>query len=104
MIQGLKVVDEFFPFELGSADMVLGVTWLRRLGDVRADWSRFIMKFKAGNMWVSWMGDPSLCYTQVSLRLMARSLGPHQVGILLEVCEVVGNDNEGVAEAIPKEQ
>lgn len=39
MIQDYKVVEDFYPFELGSANVALGVTWLRRLGEVRADWS-----------------------------------------------------------------
>lgn len=34
VIQGFKVVEDFFPFEFGSVDVVLGVTWLRRLGEV----------------------------------------------------------------------
>lgn len=51
---------------------------------------------------MSWSRDPSLCYTPASLRSMARSLGPHKVGVLLEVCEVVGGGKEGATEVIPE--
>ncbi|KAL5563463.1 hypothetical protein UlMin_033210 [Ulmus minor] len=61
LIQGCEVVDDFFPFELGSADMVLGVTWLRTLGMVHADWEQFSMSFWMNGAWVSLKGDPDLC-------------------------------------------
>lgn len=44
-LQGHWVVKDFFPFELGSADLVLGILWLRTLGEVRADWAKFTMRF-----------------------------------------------------------
>ena len=61
LIQGCEVVDDFFPFELGSADLVLGVTWLRTLGMVHADWEQFSMSFWMNGAWVSLKGDPDLC-------------------------------------------
>ena len=39
------IATKFFPFELGSVAMVLEVTWLHTLGEVRADWNRFTMCF-----------------------------------------------------------
>ncbi|XP_024030288.1 uncharacterized protein LOC112094195 [Morus notabilis] len=51
MIQGRKVVENFFSFDLGNMDLVLGVTWLRTLGEVRADWTRFTLKFREGGQW-----------------------------------------------------
>ena len=44
-IQECDIMDDFFSFELGSVDLVLGVTWLQTLGEVRSDWSRFTMSF-----------------------------------------------------------
>ena len=61
LIQGCEVIDDFFPFELGSADLVLGVTWLRTLGMVHADWEQFSMSFWMNGAWVSLKGDPDLC-------------------------------------------
>lgn len=37
-IQGYKDAADFVPFELGCAEVVLGVSWLQTLGEVRADW------------------------------------------------------------------
>lgn len=33
LVRGQWVDEDFFPFELGSADLVLGVTWLKTLGE-----------------------------------------------------------------------
>ncbi|XP_024027186.1 uncharacterized protein K02A2.6-like [Morus notabilis] len=84
-IQGHELVENFFPFELGSADVILGVTWLGTLGEVRANWSEFTMKFKKGRDWVHWKGDPALCVTPVSFRSLTRSFHSTGVGLLLEL-------------------
>ncbi|XP_024024262.1 uncharacterized protein LOC112092399 [Morus notabilis] len=84
-IQGHELVENFFPFELGSADVILGVTWLGTLGEVRANWSEFTMKFKQGSDWIHWKGDPALCVTPVSFRSLTRSFQSTGEGLLLEL-------------------
>lgn len=73
LIQGHRVIENFFPFELVNVDLVLGVTWLKTLGEVRADWTQFTLKFLAGNQWVCLQGDTALCCTKVSVRSIFRS-------------------------------
>ncbi|GKC38897.1 putative mitochondrial protein [Tanacetum coccineum] len=33
-LSGLQIIEDFFPFELGSADVILGIKWLQTLGDM----------------------------------------------------------------------
>ncbi|XP_024022722.1 uncharacterized protein LOC112091991 [Morus notabilis] len=45
-IQGYRVTEDFVPFELGCTEVVLGVSWLRMLGEVSVNWQKFMTKFK----------------------------------------------------------
>lgn len=83
-VQGFWVVEDFFPFELGNADLVLGISWLRTLGEVRADWAKFTMRFQKGAEWICWTRDPSLSYSLVSLRSLSRIWNHTRIGVLLE--------------------
>ncbi|TXG48196.1 hypothetical protein EZV62_027490 [Acer yangbiense] len=84
-LQGHMVVDDFFPFELGSVDVVLGITWLRTLGVVQADWSAFTMRFKVGDSWVFLASDPSLCHSPITFKALARSFQIEKYGVMLEL-------------------
>lgn len=35
--QGIKVVQDLFPFKLGGVDVILGVHWLSQLGEVKSN-------------------------------------------------------------------
>lgn len=37
-IQGMRVIQSFHIFDLGGADMVLGIEWLKSLGEVKVNW------------------------------------------------------------------
>lgn len=37
MLEGLEVKDKFYLFELEGADVILGVTWLASLGEIKVD-------------------------------------------------------------------
>lgn len=87
-VQGVKITQDFFPFDLGGADVVLGVTWLSSLGDVCANWKNLTMKFELGGRRVSLQGDPSLVKTVVSLKAMLRSLYTTRASYLVEFCSI----------------
>lgn len=78
----------FFRLNLGSADLVLGVTWLKTLGEARVDWAKFTMKFQRDGEWISWTGDPSLSRSSISLLSLTRSWSPWEIGVLLELCSM----------------
>ncbi|GJX59436.1 ty3-gypsy retrotransposon protein [Tanacetum coccineum] len=42
---GLKVVQDFYPFSIGGADLVLGIQWLATLNTVQANWKEMFMIF-----------------------------------------------------------
>ncbi|KZV25380.1 hypothetical protein F511_07264 [Dorcoceras hygrometricum] len=59
-------------FELGSVDVILGVDWLRTLGEVLLDWNKLRMCFNAGDRMVELKGDPTLQRSLVSLRSICK--------------------------------
>ena len=71
-MQGLTVVEDFLPLELGNTDVILGMPWLGTLGDVKVNWKMLTMKIKMGKAVIVLKGDPSLSRIEVSLKAMAR--------------------------------
>nr|GMC73877.1 peroxidase 64 [Ipomoea batatas] len=55
-----------FVFPLGGVDVILGVTWLEKLGDVKANWAIMIMDFKVANQCVHLVGN-SLSLTRLQI-------------------------------------
>ncbi|KZV51588.1 hypothetical protein F511_10541 [Dorcoceras hygrometricum] len=55
-------------FELGGVDVIMGVDWLRTLGEVLLDWSRLKMCFTEKGQRVELNGDATLQRSMLSLR------------------------------------
>lgn len=45
-IQGVKILEEFLVFDLGSIDVVLGFSWLATLGETRTNWGLLGLSWK----------------------------------------------------------
>ncbi|KAJ9546301.1 hypothetical protein OSB04_018844 [Centaurea solstitialis] len=45
----LQVVEDFYPLELGGSDVILGIKWLRTLGDMIVNWRELRMVFWDGH-------------------------------------------------------
>nr|GEV13730.1 retrovirus-related Pol polyprotein from transposon opus [Tanacetum cinerariifolium] len=45
-VNELKINQDFHPFSLGGADLVLGIQWLATLNTVQANWKEMFMVFK----------------------------------------------------------
>lgn len=45
-INDIKVVQDFYPFSIGGADLVLSIQWLEILNTVQANWKQMFMIFK----------------------------------------------------------
>lgn len=37
-LQNVTVIDDFLPLELGILDIILGMQWLRKLGEMQVKW------------------------------------------------------------------
>ncbi|PNY17867.1 hypothetical protein L195_g014621, partial [Trifolium pratense] len=56
MVDGLKVVVDVQLFELGCVDVILGIEWLRTLGDMIVNWKSHTMSFWFNKKWVTMKG------------------------------------------------
>lgn len=41
-IQGIEIIQNFLLFQLGGVDLILGVDWLGRLGEVKINWGSLL--------------------------------------------------------------
>ncbi|WVY89838.1 hypothetical protein V8G54_035352 [Vigna mungo] len=57
---GNEVVEQFYLFELGGVEVILGIEWLRKLGKVMMDWGKLTMVYQQGEKKVIVRGDPRL--------------------------------------------
>ncbi|WJX10635.1 hypothetical protein P8452_01329 [Trifolium repens] len=55
-VEGLCVVVDAQMFELGGMDVVLGIEWLRTLGDMIINWKKQTMSFWYQKQWVTLQG------------------------------------------------
>ncbi|MCH86117.1 hypothetical protein A2U01_0006971, partial [Trifolium medium] len=55
-MEGMKVVVDVQLFELGCVDVVLGIEWLRTLGDMIVNWKKHTMSFWYNKQWVTMRG------------------------------------------------
>ncbi|XP_024018362.1 uncharacterized protein LOC112090683 [Morus notabilis] len=81
----------------GCAEVVLGISWLRTLGEVRANWREFTLKFRASEGWICLKGDPTLRWEPVSFRALTRKCQGEVSGALLEICVLEGEEGGGQA-------
>lgn len=47
--EGLEVRENFYLFGLGGVDLILGITWLAFLREVRTNWMSLTMSFGKGD-------------------------------------------------------
>ncbi|CAH1413852.1 unnamed protein product [Lactuca virosa] len=56
----VQVVEDFLPFDVGGFDIILGIHWLRTLGDMIVNWKELRMQFWDGGRLVTITGDLTL--------------------------------------------
>ncbi|KZV56971.1 peroxidase 64 [Dorcoceras hygrometricum] len=61
-----------YVFQLGGVDLILGVDWLRTLGDVVTNWDLMRMSFTVGQGSVTLAGDPGLSRAVCSLKSLSK--------------------------------
>lgn len=76
--------SDFYPLELGSIDLILGIKWLRTLGDTLVNWRELTMSFVAEEKKVTLKGEPGLTRAETSLQALVRDLPGVTEGYLVE--------------------
>ncbi|XP_073151826.1 uncharacterized protein [Henckelia pumila] len=76
------VTIEGYLFDLGGIDLILGVDWLRTLGDIMLNWQKMQMQFSWEGRTVVLHGDPTLNRSVVSLKSIVKF-------VALEFCGAV---------------
>jgi hypothetical protein len=84
-LQGIEVIEEFLPLQLGSSDVILGIQWLSTLGLTHINWKDQTLRFRAGEKQVVLQGDPKLTKSQISLKVMVRHLKKSKEGFWVEL-------------------
>ncbi|XP_052728288.1 uncharacterized protein LOC108338275 [Vigna angularis] len=57
---GVAIGEKFYLFDLGGVDMILGVEWLAKLGEITLNWRESTMAFDHAGKRVVVKGDPKL--------------------------------------------
>lgn len=60
VIQGHLITVDFYVLPLQDWDMVLGVSWLAKLGPVVTDYSTSVFEFTLKGIRVTWQGDATM--------------------------------------------
>ncbi|GJZ25780.1 ty3-gypsy retrotransposon protein [Tanacetum coccineum] len=81
----LQILEDFYPLDLGSTDVILGIKWLDTLGDTSVNWKKLTMSFEIDNKRVMIKGVPGLCRSLVSYKALLRSLQKEKGGFLVEM-------------------
>ncbi|XP_052725275.1 uncharacterized protein LOC108335028 [Vigna angularis] len=59
-LEEATVEEEFYVLELGGVDVILGVAWLAKLGEVMINWGEMTMVYNREGKKVMIKGDPAL--------------------------------------------
>lgn len=82
-LQGLLVKADCFVFPLDGEDFVLGIDWLEKLGDIKANFSDMTLKVKVGGKSICLKGDPSLSKREVNAKQIIMELqNPEEMYII----------------------
>ncbi|KAF7833312.1 Copia protein [Senna tora] len=87
-MKGTEIEQKFYPFDLGGVDMILCITWLESLGEVKVNWRLLTMKYRVGEALVCLKRDASLAKTEVSYRSVLKSIRKGGQGFMLELSKM----------------
>lgn len=69
-VAGVEFTTDFIELELGNADVILGVHWLRTLGTCAMNWETHELSFNYQGRRITFCGDSSLQSTKLSLETL----------------------------------
>lgn len=95
-MQGLKIQQDFYVFDLGGVDVVLGMEWLASLGEVRANFRELTLKIPVANGYHTLKGDSALTRVVASLKSILKTLSDQDQGFLVKYCHLQGEGRKSV--------
>lgn len=93
-IDKLNITQDYFLFDLGSVDVVLGLEWLETLGDIQANFKTLMLKFEIEGQTRVVQGDPSLSRTVASLKTLFKALQKDGEGYYVDLNELTTKDDQ----------
>ncbi|KAJ9552227.1 LOW QUALITY PROTEIN: hypothetical protein OSB04_016272 [Centaurea solstitialis] len=102
-VQGLVVIEDFLPIQLGNSHVILGIQWLETLGTIWVNWKAQIMKFPVAGRTVTLKGDPSLGKSLLSLKAMSKIIQQEGQAILVELGSCLLSKEEEQEPQVPTE-
>lgn len=86
-LPGLKIQEDFYPSDTGSADVVFGVSWLEKLGEFSSNFREMTMTIRVAGEQVVLQRDLSLT-KNLSCKNMIKQMGRGDGGYMVELGEV----------------
>jgi len=87
-IGDFKLKPTLHLFELGGIDVVLGIEWLKTLGDMVINWKQQTMSLWDGNQWVTLRGKEGCKESVVALQNILSKPKPNTQSLLWEIEKV----------------
>ncbi|KOM53140.1 hypothetical protein LR48_Vigan09g179900 [Vigna angularis] len=91
-LEEVDVEEDFYVFELGGVDVILGVAWLAKLGEVSTNWGKMTMVYKVGDKKICIRGDPSLSRQVVNARSLFKLVEVDSGAVVWNLCKVEGEN------------
>ncbi|XP_010541862.1 PREDICTED: uncharacterized protein LOC104815241 isoform X1 [Tarenaya hassleriana] len=101
IVQDFTLVADFLPLKLGSADVILGIQWLRTLGRILVDFDKLELRFGAPGHQVILRGNPNLHSSLVTFKSLSKSVLKGEDSYLIEM-GVVTSESEFPIAAPPE--
>lgn len=87
-LPSLTVIQDFYVFELGGVDVVLGYEWLESLGKIKVDFKEHVIWAKINGEKVKIRGDPTLSRTVASLKVIMKEIDKEVEAYYVELGEM----------------
>ncbi|KZV27240.1 peroxidase 64, partial [Dorcoceras hygrometricum] len=90
-------------FELGGVDVILGIEWLRTLGEVLVDWNKMDMRFQSEGNTIELKGDPTIQRTMLSFKSICKVTEIEFSATLFSVSRRTDSEEREETKAWPRE-
>lgn len=78
-------IGDFFLFDLGGVDVVLGIAWLATLGETRVNWKTLTVRFQFKDERVEIRGEPGLSKSLIPPQALMKIMEIETVSFLWDI-------------------